>query len=328
MIMPSTYDSLPWIAITTPLIDINLLRVDASHPYDFSWGKDTSGRFMLVLKFKVNADRLKKRKLEFNEIKSDICRIDSTGEIYFQLTLYSKENADIFHNLCVDLIEKTRLVNSEVEVLSLIYSRLECWQSFFSKTRRSLLSAQEIQGLFGELIFLEECIDAGYLTVKEAIEGWQGPLEAPHDFIYGESAVEIKSIGGSSVDKVHISSELQLITHLNSLHLSVIFLAKNEGETSGKSLNALVTDVKNKIGLSELIQSFEDRLAAAGYIDIPEYDFPRFSVMQQRTYMIKDGFPRLIPEFLPDGISKVEYDLSFSRIAQYIDSSFVPGRFV
>jgi len=36
----------------------------------------------------------------------------------------------------------------------------------------TLLSPQEIQGLFGELKFLEECIDAGRVSMQAAVEGW------------------------------------------------------------------------------------------------------------------------------------------------------------
>lgn len=318
-----TADRLPWEEIHTPVSDINLLRIDATHPHDFSWGKDSAGRLLLVLKFPaMGASSLKMKKIELVGIKYDICKIESTGETYFQLALQRKENADIFHTLCNDLIERTRTITDAEAVLSLIYSRLDRWRGLLSKANRGLLSPQEVQGLFGELKFLEECMDAGRVSVLAAIEGWQGPLGAPHDFIFGQSAIEIKSISSSSADSVRISSESQLITHLSSLHLRVIFLAQDADCNKGASLNAFIRELKNKIQTHDFVTAFDERLSEIGYIDIPEYNFPCFSVMNSRTYHVREGFPRITPESLPVGISNVSYDVSFNSIAEYICDTF------
>ena len=322
-----TYSHLPWDNIKSPVSDINLLRIDASHPHDFSWGKDSAGRLLLVLKFPMmDANNLKVRNIELTGIKSDICKIGATDEAYFQLTLQSKENADIFQTLCNDLIEKTRTITNVAAALSLVYSRLDRWRALLSKANRGLLSPQEIHGLFGELKFLEECIDDGRVSVQAAIEGWQGPMGAPHDFIFDQAAIEIKSISRSSADSVRISSELQLTTHLSTLHLRVIFLAQDADCNRGTSLNALIRELRDKIQTHDLVQAFEERLTAIGYIDIPEYDFPCFSVMKNRTYYVREGFPRIIPELLPVGISNVAYDIGFSSIAEYICDLTVPER--
>lgn len=321
------YSSLPWDNIKSPASDINLLRIDATHPHDFSWGKDSAGRLLLVLKLSMmDVHDLRARNIELTGIKSDICKIGTTEDAYFQLALQSKESADIFHTLCNDLIEKTRTITNAEAALSLVYSRLDRWRALLSKSNRGLLSPQEIQGLFGELKFLEECTDAGRISMQAAIEGWQGPLGAPHDFIFDQAAIEIKSISGSSADSMRISSELQLTSHLSTLHLRVIFLAQDADCNRGASLNTLIREIKDKIQSHDLVQAFDERLSEIGYIDIPEYDYPCFSVMQNRTYHVREGFPRITPESLPVGISNVAYDLGFSSIAEYICDSSVPER--
>lgn len=318
--------NLPWDDIKSPSIDINLLRIDATHPLDFFWGKDSSNRLLLILNFPIiDASDLNAHQIELTGIKSDICKIDSTGIAYFQLTLQSKENADIFYTLCNDLIEKTRTITNIDEALSLIYSRLNRWRALLSKANRGL-SPQKVQGLFGELKFLEECIDNNLVNTQAAIEGWLGPMGAPHDFIFGQSAIEIKSISGSSADSVRISSESQLITHLTTLHLRIIFLARDEDCNKGESLNELIKELKNKIYSHDLVQVFDGRLSEIGYIDIPEYDYPCFSVMQNKTYQVREGFPRIVPESLSTGISNVAYDISFSSIAVFACDSFVLER--
>lgn len=321
-----TADRLPWEEIQIPATEINRLRIDSSHPHDFFWGKDIAGHYLLVLRFDGGLlDDLNIRKIALTGITTDVRIIPDTSDGVFLITLQNAENADIFHTLCNDLIKKTRSVPDIHAAIAVIYARLERWRSLLSKAHRNRLSVQEVQGLFAELHFLEECIDGQHVSVQAAIEGWQGPLGAPHDFMFGQSAVEIKSISGSYADAVKISTESQLTTHLETLHLHVIFLSVDMDCRTGVSLNDYISQMKEKIADSDLISTFEDRLAEVGYIDIPDYDFPCFSVVQIRTYEVREGFPRITPESLAPGISDVSYCIAFSSIAGYICDSFIPG---
>ena len=314
------------MAVETPASEINRIRVDRSHPYDFFWGKDVSGHYLLVLRFDaVLLDSIKIRKIILTGITTDIRIVPDTADGIFLITLQNAENADIFFTLCESLIKKTRNVQDVHAAIAVIYSQLERWRTLLSSAKHNRLSAQEVQGLFGELLFLEECIDGQHVSTQAAIEGWQGPKGAPHDFIFGRSAVEIKSIGGSYADSVKISTESQLTTHLETLHLRVIFLAIDRDCNSGFSLNDFILRLKEKIADSDLILIFEERLAEVGYFDIPEYDFPCFSVVQTRTYEVREGFPCITPESLAPGISDVSYCIAFSSIAGYICDSFIPG---
>ena len=62
--------------------------------------------------------------------------------------LQETKNADIFFTLCNDLIQKTEPIKEIGAAMEILFSRLERWRSFLSKTRKNLLSDQEIQGLF------------------------------------------------------------------------------------------------------------------------------------------------------------------------------------
>lgn len=321
-----TADRLPWEEIQTPATEINRLRIDSNHPHDFFWGKDIAGHYLLVLRFDAGLlDDLKVRKIALTGIATDVRIIPDTSEGVFLITLQNAENADIFYTLCNDLIKKTRNVPDIHAAIAVIYARLERWRSLLSRANRNRLSAQEVQGLFAELHFLEECIDKRHISAQAAVEGWQGPLGAPHDFMFGQAAVEIKSISGSYADAVKISTESQLTTHLETLHLHVIFLAADMDCRTGMSLNDYVVRLKEKVADSDLVSTFEERLAEIGYIDIPDYDFPCFSVVQTRTYEVREGFPRITPESLASGISDVSYCIAFNSIAGYICDSFIPG---
>lgn len=315
----------PWDSIAVPQSDLKLIRVDDKHHHDFSWGKDASGKLLLVLALPgADAEELRKRKIELNGIKADIRQLAESGNIYFQLTLQSTDNTDIFHTLCNDIIEKTRTVPDLQIALALVYQRLERWRAFLSKTTKNILTLQEIQGLFAELFFLEECVDKKHVTAQAAVEGWQGPLGAPHDFIFGPEAVEIKSLSGSFADGVRISHEGQLTSHLNHLYMHVVFLVQDFDCNTGLSLNQLIQRIRAKL-TGEVLVTFDSRLFEFGYIDIPDYDRPCFSVSQARTYEVLDGFPRLTPENIPQGISEVSYFIRFASIENFLIKDFKPG---
>jgi hypothetical protein len=321
----TTNNRFPWDNIRVPQTDLKLIRVDDTHHHDFSWGKDSTGRLLLLLALPgVDAEELKKRKIELTGIKTDIRKLPESGQLYFQLALLTSDNTDIFYTLCSDLIEKTRTVPDLSAALNLIHQRLERWRAFLSKASKSILTRQEIQGLFAELSFLEGCMDKGHVTAQATVEGWQGPLGAPHDFIFGTEAVEIKSVGGSFADGVRISSERQLTTHLNALYLHVVFLMQDIQCSSGISLNTLASRIQGKL-TGDALATFDSRLFEFGYIDIPDYDRPCFSVSQVRTYEVTEGFPRLTPDNIPQGISDVSYLVRFASIENFLIKNFKPG---
>ncbi|MCA9018006.1 MAG: PD-(D/E)XK motif protein, partial [Planctomycetaceae bacterium] len=237
------------------------------------------------------------------------------------------ENADIFFTLCNDLIQKTEPVKEIMAAMEILFARLERWRSFLSRTRKNLLSDREVQGLFCELKFIEECIDRQFASHAAIIEGWHGPLGGPHDFVFGQSAVEIKSVAGSQSDSVPISSENQLQTHLGRLYLNVFLLSRDADCTTGISLNDLVRQMRERFEEKSLKDAFEERLMESGYIDIPEYDLPCFAVSEIRTYLVGENFPCITPDILPQGIREVSYRISFSSIADYLcDISAIGGK--
>ncbi len=292
----------------------------------FRGGKDSTGKLLLVLSLPaINEEELRSRKIELTGIKTDIKKQPDTGQIYFQLTLLTQENSDIFWTLCNDLIEKTGPVPDLQAALNLVYIRLEHWRAFLSKANRNILTLQEIQGLFAELSFLEDCLDHAYVTAQTAVEGWQGPLGAPHDFIFGSQAIEIKSLSGSFSDGVRISSEGQLTTHLNSLYLYIVFLMQDLDCKTGLSLNSLIHKIRVKLTDSNRLETLDSRLLKFGYIDIQEYDQPCFSISHISIYEVTENFPRLTPDNIPQGISEVSYFIRFARIENFLKIDFKPG---
>lgn len=308
----------PWSSIERPVSGFNVLRVDSDHPHDFFWGKDSCGTFLLLLEIDEQCkEPLEKKVIELKGVKTDIRLNQSTGELFFVLCLQNTEDADIFHRLCVDLVERTKEVQEQKSALEIIHTRLKRWKAFLSRKSNHLLTAQEVQGLYAELEFLYARITQ---TDKQVafIEGWQGPLGGAHDYVLGDYAVEIKSISGMQKDVVRITSENQLVTHLDRLYLQVFFLAEFHDCRRGLSLNQMVDRLRGIIRDSDDRELFNSRLYETGYMEMKDYDAPCYTVTHQRAFKVREGFPRIIPEALTDGLANVSYDLNLNSLERYV----------
>lgn len=307
----------PWTGITKPGSGFSIKRVDPKHPHDFFWGKDSEGAFLLLLEIdKELSEFLENKVVILKGVKTDIRHNPITGEYFFMFCLQNMEDADIFYSLCFDLIERTKEVKAKKTALEAICVRLNRWKSFLSKKKNHLLTAQEIQGLYAELEFLYVRL-TNTRNQLPIIEGWQGPLDGPHDFVLGDYAVEIKSVANAQKNSVRISSENQLATHLDKLFLHVLFLAEYHDCKKGNSLNTQVENIRNVIGDADNRDLFDSRLYAAGYMELRDYDTPCYTVVRQKTFDVMDGFPRITPAGLEKGLTNVSYDLNMNILERF-----------
>lgn len=311
-------ESNPWRGIEKPSAGFNVLLVDADHPHAFFWGKDVGGRYLLMLNLtKDLSEFLEGKTVELQGVRTDITFHPATGEYFFSLKLQNKEDADIFYRLCLDLIERTVDIPNLKVALEVINNRLKRWKDFLRGKKKNLLSPQEIRGLFAELALLKH-----WLICSEdqfaILEGWQGPLDEAQDFVLGDFAVEVKSITGAQKDRVRISSEHQLSTHLNYLYLHVTYLAEFYDCSKGQSLNQMVESIRGVIRNNDAMNIFNSRLFEAGYFELKEYDSPVYSVMKCKTFLVEDVFPKIVPGDLKKGVSSVTYDLDLASLDSYV----------
>ncbi len=315
--MTSTENS-PWNDIQKPVTGYNVKRADSEHPHDFFWGKDTDGSCLLLFELtKELAESLEGKSVDLQGVKTDITYHTTTSEYFFNLALQNKEDQDIFYRLCLDLIDRTKDVFVRKVALEVINNRLKRWKAFLRGRKKYLLSAREVRGLFAELEFVHKGLTE-YGNQLAVLEGWQGPLDEPQDFVLGDFAVEVKSLTGLQKDKVRISSEYQLVTHLDNLFLHVIYLAEFHDCTKGFSLNAQVEVVRDAIVDTDHKDIFDSRLYETGYLELKDYDAPCYSVTKHISFHVREGFPRISPEDLADGVSGVIYDLDLKSLEGYV----------
>ena len=95
---------------------------------------------------------------------------------------------------------------------------------------------------------------AARMTPSMAVDAWCGADRVQQDFIFGDMAVEVKSLSGRERNSVRISSEDQLESLTSSLFLMVYRLSELPESDQAMSLSALVQLIEQEIGEAEALE--------------------------------------------------------------------------
>lgn len=277
---------------------------DAKHPLDFYIGRDTNQQRLLLLVTEEMPPSIRDmRAVRIKTFKRD------DGKWSLLLTLEDTSLVPMFSMLCKDLIESSRNTGLPATgLLSFVLKRLSGWRKLLERGMPDLLSESEIRGLCGELRFLQRLF--AQIGKSEAVKSWVGPEQANQDFQAPAAAWEVKTIRPGA-HAVTISSEFQLQTVDRRIHLVIFELADSMlGEVKAFTLNTLVNDIRAELADDhDVSEIFEERLIAAGYLPRPEYDDPVLVERSVGIFEVSTGFPRITPEMLAPGISRVDYEI-------------------
>lgn len=308
-------ESSPWDGIGVPGADFNVRQVMGKTAVPCFWGRDRSGACLFIMELQGDhTGQYRKNVVTVHGIDVDL-RSGEAGTQHLVLTLEKEVDRDLFEGLCLTLASALERATDSTSSLAVALAHIRRWKTFLSG-RGQHLSAEEVRGLFAELTFLLELLDQP-VPVTTALEAWLGPDRSHQDFIFGNTAVEIKSLSGAERSTVRISSEDQLESLNDALFLRIYRLSNLPDATGARSLNAIVAAVQTQLGEAEAIETFDRKLVAHGYAPLPDYDAPTFVIGNIVTYRVRDAFPRLIRSQLSTGIAKVAYDIKLEAIAQY-----------
>lgn len=306
----------PWINILPASERIYSLRVNAEHPLDWFWSQDHSGRHVIFcdqIEIPVEIRLPEVMGLENFVFQSPY------GKELKQLMLVLRDNAnwELFYSLCMDLVRATGSANRS-NAIQAIVRRLQKWQAFLEKDRQDMLSEEQIKGLLGELVFIEQHLAKKY-GYANSIQFWTGPTGSPQDFCLEDIVVEVKTQLSSTRPEVHISSAEQLSCQANHLYLFVVTLGKGiDDSPSNVSLRSIISIIQDRLlPFSEELELFQDLLLATGYVDSSCYDPCVYTLIGTATYDVKDGFPRITVDDLPAGILKLNYSISLAACDHY-----------
>ena len=312
-----TNDS-PWSVIKTPQHDYNVRKISDTTGISLYWGKDTAGHCLFIVELAGDQTELfRRQQVNVKGIKLDLRLFNSDKSQGLVIKLEKHTDQDIFSAMCQTLVSKLRNISDPAVALSVSLSQVKRWKAFMAGRKRAILSAEEIRGLFGELRFLQYLIDH-FDSETNAVNAWVGPEGLHQDFIFSNTAVEIKSLSGRERNTVQISSEDQLESLNNRLFLKLFRLAEIPESDKAMSLNELVNEIESQLDENLALEEFQEKLAKAGYVELHEYDSLKFIVSEERTYLVQKDFPKLVRSELPQGITKVRYDIDLESIRVFL----------
>jgi hypothetical protein len=305
----------PWDEINIPENDFNVRQISEKTIAPCYWARDSRGNCLFIIELK--GDHTLQYRKDFIKVNGIVIDLRSGGHEQQRiiLSLQKQVDRDIFEALCNALIVSLKNATDSATSLAISLAHLRRWKAFLAGHSQQL-SGEEVRGLFAEIIFLSELLDQN-ISGNDAVETWRGAERSHQDFIFGNTSVEIKSISGTERNTVRISSEDQLESVNDFLFLHVYRLSALTESTIARSLNEIINTTYLKLKDAEAIDAFDRKLAAYGYIPIPQYDLPRFVISEVTTYKIDNDFPRLIRSQLPAGVTNISYDLKLENIASH-----------
>lgn len=309
-------ESSPWDDIAVPSADFNNVRqVPGQTAVPCYWGRDTTGACLFIVElYGDHTDQFRKNVATAHGIDVDL-RGGDPGRQRLVLTLEKQVDRDLFEGLCCALASALERATDSASSLAVTLAHIRRWKTFLSG-RSQHLSAEEVRGLFAELTFLLELIQQ-QPSSSVAVEAWLGPEKSHQDFIFGNTAVEIKSLSGTERSAVRISSEDQLEALNDELFLRIYRLSSLPDAAGALSLNEIIAAVQTRLDEAEAVEAFDRKLVAHGYVPLLHYDGPRFVVSDVHSYRVVEGFPRMRRSQLPTGIDRVAYDIRLKTIASY-----------
>jgi hypothetical protein len=307
----------PWDEILVPSTDYNVRLVADARTVPIFWGRDAKGAYLLIVELTGDySAEFNRQHAPVHGIHVDLRDGDTAGAQLIVLTLDRGADRDLFQALCGTLIDSIAALPDSRSAFTMTLTHLRRWKAFMTGRKMRVLRPEEVRGLFAELHVLR-ALYAHRLSQAGAVEAWCGVDAVHQDFIFGNCAVEVKSLVGRDRNTVRISSEDQLATVMEELFLVVCHLSQSEVTEAALSLNGLVQVIEQELIDGDALSQFTEKLAAFGYVPIHHYDEPRFLVTSRQAYRVTEKFPRLIRSALPTGIARLSYEIEIEAITGF-----------
>ena len=239
---------------------------------------------------------------------------EAKGEfgLWIGVTRNKSANAEMFVLMAADLLETVNLLKQdEHQTYRLFLSRIKSWQQFMERPQFKRLSEEEEIGLVGELTVLERFIETG-VAPEFALDIWKGPANGLRDFVTQDVCIEVKS----TVSTKSFSAQINSLEQLDDLGSQSIYLAALRFCTrqEGRTLPQLINSIRGKIG-GKLQIPFERNLLLAGYQEAFSDQYQKtFLLIEERHFLIEDGFPRIIRSNVPSEIGFVKYEIDIDLV--------------
>lgn len=310
----------PWKPIKRPdkMSTVTARRVDSSSPWGVFWAVDVDGNCLLMLQHsrEVMAPR-RLPKLRGLQVETRSPDVGPHGLLVIRLL--EREQREIFHRLCLDIVEATHAAKSEEEAIERFLGRTWRWHRLLRSGRDGRLTEEEQRGLAGELRFLGMHL---FPTVGIAVgvRCWTGPLDSPKDFEIGGVCVEVKARRGTATPYVAVASEHQLDSNgVEVLFLYVAEVTVATEDKSGLTITELAEEIRSMIAAQEpaAIDLFEERLLSIGFDWEDDYSDKRWVKGREHVFEVREGFPRITASMVPGGVHNLRYSISLPECESF-----------
>lgn len=276
--------------------------------------------------FSVTSDAPKSRFPRWKGVEIEIATLPAYGidTSFVGLSQLPNSASDIFEIIVEDLRRQLEEAEKAEESLSIIIRILTKWKEFFAADKELLMSEERQQGLYGELIFLSECLE---LQGVEAVVHWAGSENETHDFYFGSHAVEVKTTTAQAPYFASISSEYQLDNSDIPGELFLRFYAFRRSYSGGEKLPERIANIRNRLSENvALLQKFDKKLKNYGYFDEAADSYTvGYYQRDQYCFAVDKDFPKITKKTVPIGVTDLTYRVNIvlcMPYAQDIESVF------
>jgi len=237
------------------------------------------------------------------------------------LTLLDDQYFDLFDDLIISIYYKICAISETDLYVGELLKTYYKWSEFFQDCSGDTLSDDQIKGLLGELIYLEDMVrQIASNSINDALNSWKGPYDTGHDFEGEILNVEVKTKSKSGFS-VKISSEYQLL-HEPAKQLQLAVISMERDPLDGVSIKDVLIRIReiviSKLGdYSILLKALAQKGLTAKKLD--EYNHLNFSSLELELYDCdQEDFPKIVRTNLPDSISSVGYRLNLKGLEKYL----------
>jgi hypothetical protein len=191
------------------------------------------------------------------------------------------------------------------------------WRRFWGEVPKTLLSREELLGLFAELWFLTLWL-LPKVGAEIAVERWRGPFGARHDFEWQGRSIEVKA-ASSTRGRIHHINGIEQLAPPENGELLLFSLGVREEAGAAKSLPDVIDICRSLFeSTPEVLSRFEIGLARIGYSPAhdDEYKKAPLRVVEEALFTVRDDFPRITEhEFaagIPVGVEAFSYEINLN----------------
>ena len=222
-----------------------------------------------------------------------IFRAHAAAIRFLDLTCLSRDLETVFAEVADEIL--ARVLAGE-DCLAAAQSTIQDFRTLLLRSARTVVPRSVVVGLVGELLVLNRLLDRS----SRAWRTWRGPDGERHDFRGGCSSLEVKATtrAGNSLIRVNSMEQMEPPSG-GSLHL--LHVTIEQAAAGLLTVSALGRAAIDKADKPDAVQSL---ISAVGCDNVEAADWNEMAFRHEREQLfeVHDGFPRLVPAMLVEGV--------------------------